>query len=177
MTLPANIRVNVGAPFPALVKASGPVTVGRANGTWTLGLSPMIVAPQSPAIGSYATDYVLVFDSISNIWFRMPLAQLAGAAPQRAVSTAPVTIGPNDFIVHLNLPIATTIQLPSYLTRNGVPLVFKDVGGNAASQPITIMAAPTESIDGDGTVVLSSNYQMIRVTPSVDGVNTGWFVE
>ena len=37
MNLPANIRVNVQTPFPALVQGSGPITLTKINGVWTIG--------------------------------------------------------------------------------------------------------------------------------------------
>lgn len=39
MSLPANIRVNVRQPFPARVQGSGPITVSKVNGVWTIGAS------------------------------------------------------------------------------------------------------------------------------------------
>jgi hypothetical protein len=35
--LPANIRVNAAFPFPSLVQGSGPITVAKNNGIWTIG--------------------------------------------------------------------------------------------------------------------------------------------
>jgi hypothetical protein len=43
MTLPASVRVNAAFPFPALVQGSGPITVTRLNGIWTLGFDSSIV--------------------------------------------------------------------------------------------------------------------------------------
>lgn len=37
MALPANIRVNLTAPFPAQVTGQGGVTIGKQNGIWTVG--------------------------------------------------------------------------------------------------------------------------------------------
>jgi hypothetical protein len=37
MTLPANIRVNMQVPFPALVTGLGPITVTKDNGVWQIG--------------------------------------------------------------------------------------------------------------------------------------------
>jgi hypothetical protein len=39
MAMPANLRVNVPTPFPALVSGVGGVTVTKNNGVWTIGLS------------------------------------------------------------------------------------------------------------------------------------------
>lgn len=38
MTLPANIRVNVAAPFPVLVQGAAGIAVAKQNGVWTISL-------------------------------------------------------------------------------------------------------------------------------------------
>jgi len=39
MSLAANIRVNLSAPFPAMVQGGSGITVTKQNGIWTIGLS------------------------------------------------------------------------------------------------------------------------------------------
>jgi hypothetical protein len=63
MGLPANIRVNAAFPFPALVQGSGPVTVAKNNGIWTIGHSITNVANQLPPPANYPTDYILFWDN------------------------------------------------------------------------------------------------------------------
>ena len=78
MNIPANIRLNTSFPFPALVNGSGPVTLSKKNGIWTIGLSADVLAVQVPPPGSYPNDYVLVWDSVTKTWFKMPLSALSG---------------------------------------------------------------------------------------------------
>jgi hypothetical protein len=80
MTLPANIRINTSLPFPSLVKGSGPVTVAKVNGVWTVGLNFGVLGIQTPPAGNFPTDYLVVFDSIGNTFFQMPLSALASAS-------------------------------------------------------------------------------------------------
>lgn len=49
MALPARLRVNAAFPFPALVQGSGPVTVSKSNGIWTIGFT---AAPADPVVQS-----------------------------------------------------------------------------------------------------------------------------
>ena len=181
MTLPANIRVNIGAPFPAVVKATAGIALSRANGIWTIGLGyPQLGIQAPPPASNYNTDYVAIYDSLAQTYFRVPLADVAGSArAQRNVSGSGVTVTilPTDQILHLNLGTPTTITLPSYGLRNGVPLTFKDVGMQAQANPITVQAAMAETIDGFPAVTLAVNGQAITLTPANDGVNTGWFRE
>jgi len=181
MVLPANIRVNVGAPFPTLVRGSGPISLLKVNGIWTIGYAPALLASQTPPVGNYPTDYVVVWDDIAKVNFRMSLAQLAagGGSTQRSiVDGQPQTILATDEIVHFNLSAATAIALPSFATRAGVPLILKDVGNKAAANNITFSCFAPETIDGlFNSVVLNQNSQAIKLTPANDGVNSGWFRE
>lgn len=45
MTLPANIRVNAAFPFPSLVQGSGPITITKVNGIWTVGFDTGLLGP------------------------------------------------------------------------------------------------------------------------------------
>jgi hypothetical protein len=180
MTLPANIRVNVGAPFPALVKATAGIALGRANGIWTLGLAYSQFGIQAPPPATnYPTDYVLIWDAVAQTYFRVPLTSLGigGERSQRSVTAGPVTIQANDQILHCNIGSPQTVHLPPAITRNGVPLLFKDVGMQAAANNITVVPASGETIDGFSSVALVQNGQALQVTPANDGVNTGWFRE
>ena len=79
MTLPANIRVNTPVPFPALVTGSGPVTVAKVNGVWTLGFSVSSFGIQNPPpLANWATDYALVYDSAAKQFLQVPIQTFAG---------------------------------------------------------------------------------------------------
>lgn len=99
-----------------------------------------------------------------------------GARTQRSVTSGPVTISGTDSILNLNLSSPTNISLPAAATRNGAPLTFKDVGGQAGAHNVTLTANGTEKIDGVSTLVMGGNYQAVTVNPFNDGVNTGWFI-
>jgi hypothetical protein len=177
MTLPPNIRVNIGAPFPAVVRGSGPISISRANGIWTIGMAlPTTFTTQVPAASALPTDYVMVYDSVAGIWVAVTLGTIM-AGTQRAVAATPVSILPTDYVLHLNLTISSNIVLPPYLSRAGMPLMFKDVGMQATAFPQTLSAATGETIDGLASIPLAVNGQSIRVVPANDGVNTGWFTE
>jgi len=177
MTLPANIRVNVGAPFPAVVRGSGPIAISRANGIWTIGMAlPSTFTIQVPNASALPTDYVMVYDSVTGAWVAVSLATLM-VPTQRSVTTAPVSIQPTDQTLHLNLTTSSNIILPPYLSRAGLPLLFKDVGMQASAHPLTLSPALGETIDGLASIPLAVNGQSIRVVPANDGVNTGWFTE
>jgi hypothetical protein len=177
MALPANIRVNVSAPFPALVKGSGVITLAKANGIWTIGLTYNQLGVQTPPVPNYPTDYVLVYDSVAQTYFKMPLSGLPiPGRPQRSVTAGPVVIAGADQILNLNLGASLVITLPSYLIRQGVPLTFTDASKNAGAvfYAQTIAAAIGEKIDANASIPLNVPGQTITLMPFNDGVNAGW---
>lgn len=75
MTLPANIRVIVRVPFPALVQGASFITVAKANGIWTLKPNYQVLAP---AAGITSTQLLATYDSASGVWNTVTPAQLGG---------------------------------------------------------------------------------------------------
>src|SRR6266436_445469 len=74
MALPAKIRANMAVPFPAMVQGSGPITLGKQNGVWTVGASGDLIGEANP--GAIATDFVLVWDSAAKGWIKVALSNL-----------------------------------------------------------------------------------------------------
>ena len=181
MTLPANIRVNIGAPFPALVQGSGPITIGKANGIWTVGFTIAAFGSQNPPIGNYPTDYVLAWDDVAKTFFKMSLTNLVaavtGARNQRSVTASPIVIASTDMILNVNINGGNpTCALPTAASRTGVPLTFKDVGAQFGAHPLTITPNGIETIDGAASLVLGVNRQSVTLNPFNDGTNSGWFI-
>lgn len=169
MTLPANIRINMSAPFPALVKGSGLVTLTKQNGIWTVGFSIANVAvmPQAtdPAVVS-----MLLWNSALNTFQQTTLAQLF-AAP-----IAPTNIGfansPYVPLISDSLLFVDTsggpvvINLTASAARLSRPLSIKDVTGNAVANNITINRSGAETIEGLVSVKINANYGGYRLYPA-----------
>ncbi len=180
MTLPANIRVNVAVPFPAMVQGSSFITLGKTNGVWTVGASGRLVNTANPGI--VATDYVLVWDDVAQAWIKISLSNLitqaAQARTQRNVTTSPIVIAGSDQIINLNFSAGSpTCTLPQASTRAGVPLTFKDVTGNLAAHALAITAFAGDTIDGAGEITMNINRQGLTLVPFNDGTNVGWAIQ
>jgi hypothetical protein len=180
MALPANIRVNVAVPFPAMVQGSGPITLGKTNGVWTVGASGRLVNTANPGI--IATDYVLVWDDVAQAWLKISLSNLitqaAQARTQRSVTASPIVIAGTDQILNVNISSGSaTCTLPQASTRAGVPLTFKDVGGNFAAHSVAVTAFAGDTIDGAGEITLNINRQGITLVPFNDSTNVGWAIQ
>jgi hypothetical protein len=178
MTLPANIRVNTSVPFPSLVVGSGPVTVVKANGIWTLGFSISQLGQQSPLPANYPTDYLIFWDSIALTFFRMPIsaltAALAGAGrPQRSITAAGnLPIVATDSILNLNAATDLAPIVPAAVGRAGFPLTFNNLAGSHVQ---TLTPTGADTFAGLATIPLAAG-AVVTLVPYSDGVNVGYFI-
>lgn len=103
----------------------------------------------------------------------------AGSPSQQSATSSPIFVSSGGTTI-VNVNIATgspTCTLPSYSTRAGASVTFKDVGGHFGSNPLTISAASGQTIDGGASVTLNIPYASVTLVPANDGVNTGWSVQ
>ncbi len=175
MTLPANTRVNIGAPFPSLVKGSGPVTIVKQNGIWTVGFSVTNIGAM-PVNVNPATIDILVWNTITASFQLATLSQIVTFenAPTKISSVnSPYTPLATDTYLYVDTATGpVTINLVAALARNGVTLRIKDTTGHAAANNITIKpvggGAP-ETIDGftnAAPLVLKANYDGVSLSPN-----------
>jgi hypothetical protein len=183
MTLPANIRVNVIASFPTRVQGSGPITVTKANGIWTIGWSLAVFAPaQNPPLANYPTDFLVVYDSVANTYFKMSLSSFVAAVTSvyRIVTAAgDVTVVPSDVTILMQKTVgaATNINAGTSASRLGVPLTIKDYKGDAFTNKITFVPSAGETIDGlsaaaaitAGIALIDTNFGKRTYYPLVSG--------
>lgn len=172
MTLPPNIRINVGAPFPARVQGSGPIVVTKLNGIWTISINIANLAVQTAP--NLQNDYVFIYDAVVNAFFKIPLGILGSGKVQRSVVTTPIIIASSDQVLNCNIPAPAACALPSAASRLGIPLSFKDVGAQFAANNLTITPSGADTIDGAGSLVLRNNRQGVTLVPLNDTVNSGW---
>jgi len=186
MTLPASIRINTMLPFPTLVLGSGPISIAKLNGIWTVGFSFSQLGQQFPALLQYTTDFVLVYDSIAGTYFKVSLASIVAIATNsfRIVTAAgDVTVLINDQNILMNKTVGATtnILFPTAASRAGVPLTIKDYKGDANTNNITIVPFGAETIDGfsgaaaaiNGTALIDTNYGKKTYFPLLSG---GWYL-
>lgn len=175
MTVPANVRVNIGAPFPSLVKGSGPVTISKQNGIWTVGFSVTNIGGMPVGVNPATID-ILVWNTITNSFQLATLSQVVTFqnAPTKISSVnSPYTPLPTDTYLYVDTaggPV--TINLATSASRNGVPMRIKDATGHAAANNITIKpvggGAP-ETVDGftnAAPLVLKANYDGVSLSPN-----------
>lgn len=150
MTLPANLRTNWRAPFPALVVGSGAITVLKQAGQWTIGLS------------------------------QSTLSQLSQSRTTTNVTTATYSASTTDQDILVNFNGAVTITMPPASGRNGVNLIVHDRGGFAApSQQITMNAIGTDVFDVNGATsfAIAAPFGTCEFKPVQTGAIWTWMVE
>lgn len=149
MTLPPSIRVNVGAPFPARVQGSGPIVITKLNGVWTFTFSVASLVAQTPPPVKYPTDFLIVYDSVANTSFKMPISAVLAARVAVADVNYAVT-GTEGIIAYTSITATRTITLPAANTfAPGRKLFIVDESGSATTA-ITINVTPngTDTING-----------------------------
>ncbi|XUM21075.1 hypothetical protein ACRAVF_27315 [Bradyrhizobium oligotrophicum S58] len=172
MSVPANIRVNASAPFPAKVRAAAPVTVSRSAGIYTLALSIDMLA--AVAAGADPTTIkVLVYNTVTKVWQSMTLAALvAGTLTTRVVTAAmsPYAPAASDSVLLVDTTGgAVEIDLTLAALRVGFPLTIKDYLGNAAANNITIKPSGAELVDSytnAAPLVLKADYDGVKLLPA-----------
>ena len=150
MTLPANIRVNVRAPFPTRVNGAAFIEVSKSNGIWTIKPDYRLLA-QNPSLTP--TQVVALQDTLTGVWsYTNANLFLFGALGKYRIITSAgaVTVQTSDLILLMNASPAgtSTINLPLSVSRSGAPVIIKDLAGNANTDNITIAPAAGETIDG-----------------------------
>lgn len=175
MSAVANIRVNVGAPFPSLVKASGPVTLSKQNGIWTVGLSVNGIGGMPINVNPVTVD-ILVWNTLTQSWQVATLSQVvtfSNAPTKISSANSPYTPLPTDTYLYVDTSTgAVEIDLAAAANRNGTSLKIKDTTGHAAANNITIKpvggGAP-ETLDGytnAAPLVLKANYDAVSLSPN-----------
>ena len=120
MTLPANIRVNVRAPFPTQVNGSAFVQVSKANGVWTINPDYRILAKTV----MLDTDDILVIQDIASGSFSYISALAIGFAAYSTyrfiLSAGTVNVQTSDAVLLFNASPAgvSFVNLPPSASRN-----------------------------------------------------------
>lgn len=78
MPLP-NIRVNVGAQFPARVQGAAPIKITKTAGVWTVQLDFSLLASHTPPVDQYDVTYVATFNEATGLHEKASLTDLQNA--------------------------------------------------------------------------------------------------
>ena len=81
------------------------------------------------------------------------------------VNAATYDLLTSDHILHVTYTPtgAVTITIPSAQIVSGRTIIIKDAGGNASTNSITVATEGSETIDGDATAIINSDYTSITL--------------
>lgn len=178
LTLPANIRVNVSAPFPARVTGANFITVSKANGIWTIqaNYSGLQSVPVSVAI---ANQVFAIYDPTSGLFWKTTVLALLNAAiavPYRLVTAAGAVIGlgsDGDILINKTVPAVTWVTLPAASVAIR-PISVVDYAGNAFTYNITVFPSGSETINGAPSALISQDNGALTFYPIA---GTGWYLK
>lgn len=170
MTQPANIRINLGAPFPSRVKGSGPVALAKQNGIWTVSLNYGAFGPVN-SVPNPATTYSLVWDSTTGTFYLIPLAAVSGNKVVKVITAAgPYAAQPNDDVIIVKQLAGAPFTVTVDWSGRTKPLKVVDGKGDAAANNITITpaAGQTQLASVNYSYVIDGNGGSITMTPLPD---------
>lgn len=168
MTLPANIRVNLAAPFPSIVKGQGLVAITKANGVWSVSLNFAALA-QVQAAADPANTYVLALNGLTGVQMLLSLAGVGSSKVVKVIAAAgPYAAQPNDDVLIIKqTPFTVTVDW----SARAKPLRVVDGKGDASINNITITPAAGQSQLAvlNGSYIIDGNGGSIVLTPLPDG--------
>lgn len=128
-------------------------------------------------------DFVIVQGGTTKrVLFRTITGQISPIGNVPVVITSGATVGSpfivptgvNEVLVNKTVGAATWIQFALASTYGATAILVKDIKGDAATNNITIQFTGGETVEGLTTIVLSTNYASIRLTPLPGG--GGFFI-
>lgn len=96
---------------------------------------------------------------------------------RRIASSADLPVRSTDSILNCSLSAPLAMTIPAASGRAGAPLTIKDVGGNFATNNVTLSRAGADTFDGLTTLVLKNIGMAVTLVPFNDGTSTGWGIE
>lgn len=149
--------------------------IGGGSGTTLLPNDGLVVANGSNAFSVVAPASAgLVLTSQGST--SPPTWGVGAIAPTILTSSAAYTVGTTDFVIlyQRSTALATAIlYLPAGSTRANETLIVAVLDNNATAFPVDILPSGAETISGQGTAVIQTNYGGIRLTGLSSG---GWYV-
>jgi len=171
MTLPANIRINASAPFPALVKGSGPIAVSKQNGIWTVSLN-FAALGQAQSVPDPANTYTLVWNILTGVFTLIPISAVSGTKVVKILTApGPYAALPADEVLIVKQIVAAAFTVTVDWSARSKPLRVVDGKGDAAVNNITITPSAGQSQLAlvNFSYVIDGNGGSITLTPLPDG--------
>jgi hypothetical protein len=171
MSLPANIRVNVGAPFPATVKGLGAIAVSKANGIWTIFLNYLGFGTAG-TVPDPANTYTLVWNILTGVFTLIPISAVSGTKVVKTITAAgPYAALPSDEVLIIKQTVGAAFTVNVDWSARSKPLRVVDGKADASINNIKVTPAAGQTQLGmvNFSYVIDSIGGSVILTPLPDG--------
>lgn len=167
---PPVLKLKYIAAFTATIESAGPISATRSGTVWTIQLD--LSGLQAGV--SDADVLYLGYDQSEAVWKTYNGVAVLSPPVREVTEAGDVTVTADDgqILINKTVPAATTVHLPA--ADGASPITIKDIAGNAETYNITIDPDGSETVDGQSTFVIASNYQAATFRPLPDG--SGWYI-
>lgn len=122
------------------------------NAAYTINVGQYIGTSFTGNTGLLRDTETYIVSGILNDWSQNPV--------QRIVTTTQ-TLRKDDQIILMNHSSPITLTLPTPISNK--KLIFKDISGNASTNPITISRSSLDTIDGQSSFIMNQDYAAITL--------------
>lgn len=175
MSLPANIRINTAAPFPAIVKGSGVIAINKVNGIWTVGLVFGALV-QNQNVADPVNSYFLIWNALTGVFSLVSLNAVQTSKVTKILTGAaglasPYAALPTDQVLIVKQAAANPFTITVDWSQRKQPLtvVAGDTVANFANITITPAAGQTQMATVNYSYVIDSSGGSVTLTPLPDG--------
>lgn len=176
MSQPANIRVNMSSPFPALVKGLGPIAISKLNGIWTVSLNFGAIA-QAQGLPDPANTFVLVWNALTGVFTLIPIGLVPAVGKVVKTLTgvgalaSPYAALPADDVLIVKQAAGAAFTITVDWSQRTKPLCIVDGKGDAKVNNITVTPALGQSqlTVVNYSYVINAIGASITLTPLPDG--------
>jgi hypothetical protein len=174
MTQVANIRVNASAPFPAVVKGGGLVSVAKSNGIFTVSLNYGAVVEQQVALDP-ANSIVAIWNTVTGVYNTIPLSSVSSSKVTKILTgvggfASPYAALPTDEVLIVKQAVGAPFTVTVDWSVRSKPLRVVDGKGDASINNITITpgAGQTQLATVNYSYIIDGNGGSITLTPLPD---------
>jgi len=175
MSLPANIRVNLSAPFPSIVRGGGGIAVAKINGVWTVSLN-FAQLGTAPGVADPANTYVLTYNVLTGVITFIPMSAVAANKVVKILTgvgplASPYAALPTDEVLIVKQAAGAPFTVTVDWSQRTKPLRVVDGKGDAQVNNISITPAAGQSQLAivNFTYKIIGNGGSIILTPLPDG--------
>jgi hypothetical protein len=158
------------------VYGSGPITIGKQNGIWTVGLSIAAFGSIVPPVQNFPTDYLMGWDAANNAYFKVSITNLATAV---ATFIIPQSLSLKTFGAIGNGVADDTAAVLSWLSAlQSAPTPctgYAPAGNYIFKSPLSVGAGGKNdvTIAGDGPYTTIFTYAGSSTTPDLLTIGDG----